>query len=279
MENFELDDLPKYSERLKDLLNDSLSKKEKNEKQINREFGQDKWGALLAKWIESPCNISDVRDAMTRATLVHSGIVERNLKLMTEKEAHYYYVNLVESALLEDSSKTLVEIGCGFGSVLLDLVGRGNLNYNHVYGLEYTDQGVELAERLSRWHNYDVQMAKGDFNLQGISNITIPPESDILTSYSFHYVKDSSKALNNLITLNPRRVIHFEPMLQHYDQSTLLGCLQAKYLLSNGYNTTMRNDLRLLEESGKVEVLQDKPMVFGSNCLLPASLVIWRPLD
>ncbi len=278
MKPIELNDLPQYSGCISELLSDSSHKRPKNQQQIIREFGLEKWGSLLVQWKENPCGIDIVRQWGVPAGAVQAGLVDGQLMLMTANESFDYYVSLVERALLEDPSPHLLEIGCGYGSVLFELMKRANVNYESVVGLEYTQQGVELAQHLAAWHNYDVTIGPGDFNAAGISNTKIPPHTDIVTSFSLSYVRDSALALANIIKLNPRRILHFEPVFQHYREKTILGLLQRKYMEVNDYNSTFREELARLEGEGVIEIIKEEPMIFGGNCLSPLSLLVWQPV-
>lgn len=278
MKPFELNDLPQYSRWIAELLSDQSNKRVKDEQQILREFGREKWGALLARWIDNPCGVDTVRSWGCSPERVHAGLVNAKLMLMTASESHSYYVNLIEQELLDDGARDLVEIGCGFGSILFELVARGRLNYDSTTGLEYTQQGIDLAKNLANWHQFDVRIGNGDFSKVGVSDLEIKPNSDILTSYSFHYVRDSALALANIAKLKPRRVIHFEPIFQHYNEQTVLGLFQQRYMKLNDYTVSHHHELMNLSSQGRVEIIKEVPLVFGSNCLLPASIIVWRPV-
>jgi len=277
MKPFELNDLPQYRSWVSELLSGKNNKRLKDQQQIVREFGIEKWGGLLAKWEANPCGVDMVRQWEISPEALQAGLVDGQLMLMTAAESLDCYVSLVERALLEDPSPHMIEIGCGYGSVLFELIKRGRLNYASVVGLEYTQQGVALAQHIAAWHSYDVTIGQGDFNATAISNIEIPPSSDIITSFSLSYVRDSALALSNIIKLNPRRVLHFEPVFQHYKEQTILGLLQRKYLEVNDYNPSIRQELARLESEGTIEMITEEPMIFGGNCLSPLSLLVWRP--
>ncbi len=277
MKLLELNQLPRYSKRVAELLCGEPDKRIKNEEQILREFGQEKWGGLLTKWKNAPCGVDEVCNWECPPDFMHACLVNNQLMLMTTTESFGHYINLIEQALLDDCSKHLVEIGCGYGSVLFNLIERRRLTYESVTGLEYTQQGIELAQNLARWHNYNVTVGRGDFGATGISDLVIKPGSDFLTSYSLHYVRDSALALRNLIRLKPRRVLHFEPIFQHCEEQTVLGILQQRYMRANDYNLSIREELEKLANTGEIEITKEVSQVFGANCLLPASLLVWRP--
>lgn len=277
MQSIELNDLPQYSRWISELLSNGNHKRYKDQQQVVREFGLEKWGSLLNKWKENPCGIDIVRQWEISPGTVQAGLVDGHLMLMTAAEALDYYVSLVELALLEDTSLDLVEIGCGYGSILFELIKRGRVNFESIIGLEYTQQGVELAKKLAAWHDYEVTVGPGDFNATPISNIVIPANCDVITSFSLSYVRNMALALDNIIKLNPRRVLHFEPVFQHYSEQTILGLLQRKYLEINDYNSSLREELSRLEREGAIEIIKEEPLLFGGNCLVPLSLLVWRP--
>ncbi|MBY0575398.1 MAG: class I SAM-dependent methyltransferase [Gallionellaceae bacterium] len=277
MKPLELNQLPRYSKRVAELLCGESGRMIKNEEHILREFGQEKWGGLLTKWENAPCGVNDVRNWECPPDFLHACLVKNRLMLMSTSESFDYYINLIEQALLDGCSRHLVEIGCGYGSVLFNLIGRRRLTYESVTGLEYTQQGIELAQNLAKWHDYDVTIGKGDFGARNISDLAIKPGSDFLTSYALHYMRDSALALRNLIRLKPRRVLHFEPIFQHCDEQTVLGILQQRYMRINDYNLSIRKELEKLANSGEIEIIKEIPVIFGANCLLPASLLVWSP--
>lgn len=277
MQPFELNDLPRYSRWPSEILKEGCEKRVKNPEQISREFGLEKWGCLLKKWQEHPCGIEAVRAWEISPEALLPALDHGSLMLMAASAAHERYADLIEGALLEDPSAHLVEIGCGYGSILLELMGRARLHYQSVFGLEYTSEGMELARNLAAWHGHNLTIGHGDFNSENITDVEIPRDCDILTSYSFHYVRDTRSALLNILNLKPRRVLHFEPILQHYENDAILGLLQRRYLEINDYNSSLRSELTRLADEGIIEIIREEAMAFGANCLLPASTIIWCP--
>ena len=72
--------------------------------------------------------------------------------------------------------------------------------------------------------------------------------------------------------------MHFEPVYEHCEDDTLLGILQRRYMEVNDYNLSILEDLKALAACGDVEIVLEQPQVFGINCLLPASIITWRPV-
>lgn len=277
MKPLDLNDLPKYTKWVTTLLNGTQQKRLKNDKEIVREYSVEKWGALLARWNDHPCGIDEVRSWEAPPETLRATLADGVLALMSARDAHEHYVSLVERVLAGDPGRQLIEIGAGYGSVLIDLANRGRLSYRTFLGLEYTREGVELGQKLALWHATNVGFARGDFRTKGIADIEIEPGADFFTSYSFCYVSDVAVALRNLVDLAPRRVLHFEPIFQHYDVGTTLGQLQRRYMEINDYSSGILPQLMELSRAGKIEIDAEQSMIFGANCLLPASLIVWHP--
>ncbi|MEP6905750.1 MAG: hypothetical protein ABI875_06670 [Gemmatimonadales bacterium] len=46
----------------------------------------------------------------------------------------------------------------------------------------------------------------------------------------------------------------------------------------NDYNTNLVTVLHEQRDRGVIEIVEERPAVFGSNPLLAASVIVWRPL-
>jgi 2-polyprenyl-3-methyl-5-hydroxy-6-metoxy-1,4-benzoquinol methylase len=277
MKKITVNELPQYSRWISELLNYKSEKKIKNEQQVQREYGLEKWGSFLKKWYEKPCDIEEVNKWSLSQDHLVPAWCEQGLTLMTPKEAHERYIQLLLREMRGAKSGDLVEIGCGYGAILLRLILDRGLSYKNFIGLEYTNQGIELATQLARWHGIKVEIGHGDFNGTTLTGVKIRPKSDILTSYSFSFSKNSEYTLRMILNLNPRTVFHFEPIFQHLKQDTTLGLLQRKYMQLNDYNTTHYDALQKLQSEGRIKIIKEEPLAFGPNCLLPASIIVWQP--
>jgi hypothetical protein len=73
-------------------------------------------------------------------------------------------------------------------------------------------------------------------------------------------------------------VINVEPCYEHCEGKTLLGLMRRRYIEVNDYNTNLVTVLREQRDRGVIDILEELPAVFGSNPLLAASVIVWRPL-
>jgi len=279
MRPIELNELPRYTSRVQELIGAASTKRPKNRQEITREFGLDKWGGLLAQWRANPCGVDGVRGLQTTSDAAQAGMIDGQLISMTPAESLESQVDAVERVLLVDPSRHLVEIGCGYGPILFELLRRDRVEYDSILGIEFTEQGVELARCLAKWHEYGNRLCfhQGDFTVARITDAVLPRQSDVLTSFALSYVSDMSQALLNIVRLEPRRVIHFEPVSQDFDDRTLLGMLQRRYVELNDYNAGLKEELARLEREGTIELLAEYPLIWGGNCLSPLSCLVWQP--
>jgi hypothetical protein len=83
--------------------------------------------------------------------------------------------------------------------------------------------------------------------------------------------------MNGLIALEPKVVIHVEPVYEHCDPATLLGLLRQRYIQANGYNRNLSTILHDHEALGSLEIIHESVPGFGPNPLLAASVIAWKP--
>jgi hypothetical protein len=101
----------------------------------------------------------------------------------------------------------------------------------------------------------------------------------IYTSHAAQSVPRLSAAfVDGLSALSPSAVIHIEPCFEHTGGKTLLGLLRRRYIEMNDYNTNLITILHEQRERGTIDIVEERPAVFGSNPLLAASVIVWRPL-
>ena len=56
-----------------------------------------------------------------------------------------------------------------------------------------------------------------------------------------------------------------------------LGLLRKRYVEVNDYNRNLVGLLRGRQAAGAVRLLEERPAAFGTNALLPASVLAWAP--
>jgi hypothetical protein len=278
-----LDDLAKYSQWPKRLLSlEAFAVKYKTEKEVLREFQDEKWGQLL-KQVRSLSNptLLEIEQAHVDLKTVFPCYDAGAFYLANERQMLDKHLDLYAEVLrphLKDAS-CLVELGAGYGSKLLSLAQREGFSKLPLVAGEYTQSGRDLISILADALGKRVAVGHCDFRKLKIEGVTIPENAVIFTSYAVHYVPELSMDFVGFLSLlKPRAVVHFEPCYEHYSMDSLHGMMCRRYVELNDY---ARNFVTIIEASCNSEGIQVRMRknVLGSNPFLPISVIEWAPED
>jgi hypothetical protein len=279
-----LNDLPRTSPWPARLLGlDPWRPPARTTKELSREFGVDKWGSLLQKARECTreLTVSEVDswrlgDAPTTCAAVGAKLVP-----MAALDAHRQHLRIIQRTLKPYCpAGALVELGAGYGSIILALASRFGFRELPIAAGELTKSGLLLLDRLAKDMGLSVLSGQCDLTAKPITKLSIPNDAIIFTSYALHYVPTISRRfVNDIIGLRPRVVVHFEPCYEHCGSDTLLGLMRRRYIEINGYNTNLATILRDEQRCGRIRILREDPAVMGANPLLPASVIAWSPVS
>ncbi|MDO8502335.1 MAG: hypothetical protein Q7S20_10875 [Gemmatimonadaceae bacterium] len=276
-----LDDLPKYSPWPARLLGlEPWPEKRRTPDEIEREFGREKWGELLERFRKNPGAGLDEVDRWAagdpKETLVALG---DDLVLMTPEESHAAYLDIVAGALQPHlNAAGLVELGCGYGSVILGLARRAEFAGIPLFAADCTSTGPELAAAIASREGTALSTGWCDLASGRTAGITIPEGSTVFTAYAAQYIEPIGDAfVEGLSALRPAAVVHVEPVYEHCDESTLLGLLRRRYIQANGYNRNLVTILHDHEARGSLKIIAESSPAFGPNPLLAASVIAWVP--
>jgi hypothetical protein len=279
-----LNDLPKYSDwpsRLLGIID--WKAKPKTEDEVIREFETEKWGVLY-KQIESSgfkTSLKEIEESIYHSKSHLACLSDGDLFLMSPEQAFEeqirIYCETIASFLPADS---LCELGAGYGQVILKLATDKRLNVQKILAAEYTKSGVKLIKHFANLQASAIDADLCDFTKSDITSLKIPEGSVIYTSYATMYVPElATNFIQKLASFKPSVVIHFEPIFEHCDTSKMLGLLQYKYIQQNDYNRNLLTVIQKAEEKKIVEIVAEKKQIFGSNPLLPFSIIAWRPIN
>lgn len=249
--------------------------------ELEREYEGEKWGPLLERYRSA--GGGDDLETVKRwsfelggTTVCSSG---DRLELMPTPEArsrHFDWVHDVLRSLLP--ARGLVELGCGFGQMILSLAAVQTFRGLRFAGGEFARSGVELMRLLAEREGLDVATGHSDFLRSPVADFDIPERSIIFTSYATVCVPQLPRSFVEwLLERSPQAVVHFEPCLEHCDPTTMLGLMRMRYLTVNDYNRNLLTLLESFEDEGRLEIVTQEAAVYGVNALCPASLIVWRP--
>lgn len=276
-----LDQLPKFSKWPARLLGlEAWETKHKTTDEIDREFGREKWGMLLDRYRQNPgARLEDVDkwaagDAGETLASVDEHIVE-----MTAQESHDAYIAFIANALEPRlPASALVELGCGYGSVILGLSRKAAFQDMPYFAADFTSTGPELAGLIAKEEGISLTTGSADLRKHPVTSLDVPEGALIFTAYAAQYVEPlTDDFVPGLIALRPSAVVHIEPVYEHCDPSTLLGLLRQRYIQVNGYNRNLSTILHHHERLGSLEIIQESVPGFGPNPLLAASVIAWKP--
>lgn len=282
-QSIELDDLPQYSHWIHYLLGlKKLSRTlNKNADSISREYGQDKWGILLEKLrlLENP----SITDADKLSIEDNKIAFYANGKLFVDEasEIQSYYFHLIRTELqsLSEMSGHLVELGSGYGSIILKLASLNGFDASKYTAGEITDTGVACMNLLASHLGNRFEAGFCDLNDLNLVNFNVPENAIFMTCWAAAYVKGFSRnTLNEIIKYNPKVVIHIEPIYEHWSEDSLLHMLWKRYSQMNDYNQNLLKTLKSYETEGLIKIIEERKNIIGINPLAPVSLVKWVPL-
>jgi hypothetical protein len=276
-----LNDLPRYSRWPARLLGlEPWSRPPRTPADNTREYEGEKWGPLLQRaraagavslaevdaWVNGADAEVLASDGDTLVPLTVRAGVARHRDLVAETLARYW------------PASALVELGCGYGGVIVDVARRPAFRGAGLLAAEYTPSGAELTGLVAAAEGLGIRAGRCDFLGPGLTDLPVPEGALVFTSFAVHYVPElPATFVDALLRWRPRTVIHFEPCYEHCDAATLLGLLRQRYIQVNDYNRNLVSLLRGRQAAGAVRLLEERPAVFGTNALLPASVLAWAP--
>jgi hypothetical protein len=278
---YSIDDLPLYSNWPAKLLGlEPCPMRKKTSKQVSREFEEEKWGALL-KWVKSqnrPLSISELNEYHflgSNNTLCYE---DGKFKPSTIEQSQSKYISIIEDTIKNYlPASAIVEFGAGYGNIILNLIERKYFGDIKFIAGELTNSGKEIIDLLHNNKHINLDVGICDFSKPSLTELTIPENAIIFTSYACHYIpKYQPSFIEAFRQFKPRVVIHLEPFYEHCDDSTLLGLMRRRYIEVNDYNTNLLSILKDQEVNGIIKIVQEKPNDYGFHPLLVNSICAWN---
>jgi len=279
-----LNDLPNFSGWPLRLLGiEPWAVHRKTSTEIIREFEKEKWQPLLDKVRKAP-GIDSIEKVDRLISEDFKGQLAcwmgNSLKLMSLPEFQRQYLNLIEKTLKPlMPAKAIVEFGCGYGSIILNLARRKGFFKSCFMAADFVPSAAALTQEIARRQRVEITTGFCDLGASRITDLPIPDGAIIFTSYAVMYIPRLRKRfVQALSKFNPGAVVHLEPCYEHFDPKTLLGLMRQRYVQLNDYNQNLLSLLQEQQRAKKLKILMEKPLVMGNNALLPCSLLVWKPI-
>jgi len=281
-DTYDLNDLPMFSPWPARLLGlEPWGQRSKSTEEIIREYDKEKWRPLLQRVRSSidPVTVDEV-DEWHHGSLPETlSSFEETLELLPPTVTHERYIELIRETLGKYlPAAALVELGAGYGSVVLKLGRKKSFREMPLVAGEFTKGGIALLRELARAEDREVRCGFFDLRSPSDTEISIPPDAIIFTSYATSCIPVlEDEFVLGLCRTRPRAVVHFEPCYEHCDTDSVLGLMRKRYLEINDYNRNLVTLLRTNAGRGKIEILEERPAAFGQSPVFAASVVAWAP--
>ena len=169
----------------------------------------------------------------------------------------------------------IVELGCGSGQNIMLLSHL----YPHkkIIGLDWSKASIKIANLIGNTFNKNVNGFLFDM-MNPSPEPSIENHSVIFSIHSLEQLgKNHSELLCFLLRQKPALVLHYEPILELYDEKNLYDFLAIMYSKKRDYLSGYLTALRKIAQTGEIEIITEhRPYIGG--IFHEASLITWRPL-
>jgi len=273
----ELEALPKYTPWVARVLGlESFARPVRDFAKIHSEYEIDKYAKLLAYYRE--------RDGCTMQDVKTEALSTLPKEVCISREGHLYLTTTDDYQPLEDQilceaireaiapARAVVELGCGYGyclSVFADAYP------DRVWiGGDFSQNAITLANLLFSDRS---SVSVVPFNWLDETWPILEALEDEALIFTRHSVEQLPEALHAFRTFRKYErkilgVVHFEPVYELHDSSSLLGNLRQAYTVLNDYNRDLLTAVKALGG----QVVRTQHDLVGLNSLNPTSLVYWR---
>ena len=191
----------------------------------------------------------------------------------------YNCAQILQYCLFENYLKEtdyIYEFGCGTGH---NLLRASEINPNaEIWGLDWAESSQQTIDRINKEFGKSFKCKKFDFfNID--DSFELGPNSGVYTFAALEQVgPDHVDFIDYLISQNPSICLHVEPIAELLQpKDSLEDFLSVKYFEERNYLNNFYNNLKNLEERGKIEILSAKRSNIGSFYIDGYSVVVWRP--
>lgn len=261
--------------------------------QVEREYGEEKWPAV-ARWIEA--EIEAEPDAGLTQILSRVGHGQRGEGDPLETRRYVLEGNEVQISpgaaigaargvvldliadACDDDTDLLVELGSGWGNILLSAWAAGGPLRALYVAAEYTSAGRDAASTLAGLDPaLDFRAVDFDYHDPDLSGLGVREHAVLFSPHSIEQIPAVTPRLFEAIRGVAKRVtcLHFEPVgfqVRGYEG----GRSTRDYAMRHDYNLNLMETLQAEADAGRIEIDFVRTDVFGLNPDNPTTIVRWR---
>ncbi len=170
--------------------------------------------------------------------------------------------------------KSVYEFGCGSARYLFELATA--YPDKKLHGLDWAESAVELLKLVKKaGYNFDGTVFD---MLHPDRSFKLDPGAGVYTMGALEQLGPGHvEFVDYLISQRPAVVLHFEPLVDLYDESKLLDLLAIRYHHHRGYLKGFIGELRRREAAGDIKIIDLRRFPVGTADHESASLVAWIP--
>lgn len=262
---------------------------------IEREYGREKWPAILAEarrlldsgetrlgallWLLTSWEYGDdINDDMD--VIVLGGLVR-----MPAVSAIAGFYEMIRASVLQccwPGTGTVLELCAGWGRALFLAWENGAPPHARYGALEYTEAGRDCAKLIAgRAPGMRLETAHFDLHAPDLAQWRGGDHAVVLTVYGVEQAPQICPTFfDEILALAPQvDVIHIEPIGWQCRDALGLSERQGSsqdYAIANDTNQNLWVMLKQLELQGRIEIVRSVPDAFGLNPQNAASLIHWR---
>jgi SAM-dependent methyltransferase len=169
----------------------------------------------------------------------------------------------------------VLEFGCGSGFNMAALAQAFPDKY--LVGLDWSPAAVALVDEIGVRHGFRLAGRRFDFFAPD-GALPLGPGDAVATFCALEQVGTRfGPFLDFLLDRRPSLCVHMEPTLEHYDPASLPDRLAIRYHRHRGYLEGFLTRLRALEAEGRVRILAQRRLGWGSLYHECHSFTAWEP--
>ena len=235
------------------------------------------WGENLTDFVASKGDVDALAPKYVRPNMPvrlyrrYAQPVEPNF----EQNWRKVYQEWLFRTYLADSEQ-IFEFGCGSGghvSVLAQMFPDKKIT-----GLDWAEPSCEIINNMKKLRGWNTEGRLFDFYKPDY-DIEIRRDSVVYTFAALEQVSDSFGAfVEFLLAKRPKLCVFVEPIYEWYDPANFIDHLAMRGHAIRNFLHGMPRALHALQEEGRIEILKEHRVEFGSLLHEGYSQTIWRPV-
>tara|TARA_R110002110_G_scaffold126866_4_gene305546 strand:- start:12650 stop:13591 length:942 start_codon:yes stop_codon:yes gene_type:complete len=176
------------------------------------------------------------------------------------------------------SVENVYEFGCGSSFNLMTMANLREEGDSEIdfYGSDFVQSSVDLCNELGKHYKINLKGFRFDM-IKPDRRRKIKKNSAVFTFGAIEQLRSQFKDfILYLLENRPKVCFHIEPTMENYDPDNLFDYLQIKFHKKRGYTQGLLPYLQQLEEEGKLVIVKEKRLNFGSKFMEGYHLYVWE---